>query len=104
MKRLITILVLLPFLSFAQKDSITSGAYNWQQPAPIKNTITSISLVQGKTHDFEWMQLSAHCLAGTKELKQSMPADQEQLLIVRSGSIIIHFKDSSFKLTANSIA
>ena len=104
MKNLVTILFLLPFASIAQKDSIASGAYNWQQPAPIKNTITSISLVQGMAHDFEWMQLSANSLAGTKELKQSMPADQEQLLIVRSGSITIHFKDSSFILTPNSIA
>ena len=104
MTKLITILFLLPFISFAQKDSIVSGAYNWQQPAPIKNIITSISLVQGKAHDFEWVQLSASSLTGTKELKQSMPADQEQLLIIRSGSITIHFKDSSFILTPNSIA
>jgi len=104
MIKLIAILFLLPFIGFAQKDSIVSGAYNWQQPAPMKNIITSISLVQGKAHDFEWLQLSASSLTGTKELKQSMPPDQEQLLIVKSGSITIYFKDSFFILTPNSIA
>jgi len=91
-------------MCFAQKDSMPSGAYNWEQPAVQKNKITSVVLLEGRAHDFEWMQLSANSLAGTKELKQSMPANQEQLLIVRSGSLTIHFNDSSFILTPNSIA
>lgn len=104
MKKLITILVMLPLAVFAQKDTIISGAYNWQQPTKIKNSISSIALVLGKAHDFEWVEVSASTLTGTKELKQNMPPDEEQLLIVKSGSVKINFKDSSFILTPHSIA
>ena len=104
MKILLTIILFLPFTVEAQQDSIASGAYNWQEPTAQKNRITSVVLMEGKAHDFEWLQLSANSLTGTKELKQSIPADQEQLLIVKSGSVTVYFKDSFFILTPNSIA
>jgi (S)-ureidoglycine aminohydrolase len=61
-------------------------------------------LLEGKTHDFEWMQFSANSIAGETEIKQTIPVNQEQLLIIRSGAVTIHFGDSSFLLTANSVA
>ena len=104
MKRLLAILFFIPCLAFAQKDSVLSGAYNWQQPLTIKNNISSVVLLEGKVHDFEWMQFSANSIAGKTEIKQTIPANQEQLLIVRSGAVTIHLGDSSFLLTANSVA
>lgn len=104
MEKMIIIFFLLPYISFAQKDSIASGAYNWQQPAPKKNRISSVVLVEGRAHDFEWMQLSANSITGTKEIKRNQPPGEERLLIVKSGAITIDFGDASFLLTKNSIA
>ena len=61
-------------------------------------------MLEGKAHDFEWMQLSANTLSGTKTIQQTMPANQEQVIIVKYGTINIRFGDSSFTLTPNSIA
>ncbi|MGG9961432.1 cupin domain-containing protein [Ferruginibacter sp. SUN106] len=104
MKKLITILFLLPFTVLAQKDTIASGGYNWKQPAVQKNKISAVVLVEGKAHDFEWMQLSANTINATKEIMQQVPSDYEELIIVKSGSIAIRFNDSVFLLTPNSTA
>ena len=69
MKKLIVLLFLFPIIVVAQQDSIVSGAYNWQQPAAQKNKITSTVLLQGKAHDFEWLQLSANTIMGAKKIK-----------------------------------
>ncbi|RXK61750.1 cupin domain-containing protein [Lacibacter luteus] len=103
MKRLLAILLITPCLAFAQKDSILSGAYSWQQPTAQKGKISSVVLLEGKAYDFEWMQFAANSIAGKTELKQTIPSNQEQLLIVKSGSITIHLGDSSFVLAANSV-
>ena len=104
MKRLLAFLFFIPYLAFAQKDSVLSGAYNWNEPSAIKNSINSVVLLEGKVHDFEWMQLSANSLAGRSAIKQIVTDVQEQLLIVKSGNVIIRLADSSFTLTPNSIA
>ncbi|MFY7839891.1 MAG: cupin domain-containing protein [Lacibacter sp.] len=104
MKRLLILIFFLPFIAFAQKDSILSGAYSWQQPVAKRGTISSVVLLEGKAYDFDWMQFAANKIPGKTEIKQTIPANQEQLLIVRSGSITIHFANSSFVLTANSVA
>src|SRR5688572_15840281 len=64
MKRLLAIFFFVPSLIFAQKDSVLSGAYNWQQPVVQKGKISSVVLLEGKVHDFEWMQFSANSIAG----------------------------------------
>ncbi len=104
MKRLFAILFFLPFTVLAQKDSVLSGPYNWQQPVVQKGNISSVILLEGKVHDFEWMQLSANSIAGKTKIKQTIPANQEHLLIVKSGAVTIHFRDSTFILTAYSVA
>lgn len=104
MKRLLVLFFFIPSLVFAQKDSVLSDAYNWQQPVAQKGKISSIVLLEGKTHDFEWMQFAANNIAGKTEIKETVPGLQEQLLIVRSGPVAIRIGDSTFLLTANSIA
>jgi (S)-ureidoglycine aminohydrolase len=104
MKKLLVILFVIPLIASAQKDTVASGPYDWQQPAAKKNKIASVVLLEGKAHDFEWMQLSANTITGTKAIQQTMPANQEQLIIVKSGTINIRFGDSSFTLTPNSVA
>ncbi len=104
MKKIFICLLLLPVSGFAQQDSVLSGPYNWQQPAIRKNNITSVVLSEGKAHDFEWIQLSANAITGSKKIKQTVPSNQEQVIIMKSGSATIHFGDSSFLLSPNSVA
>ena len=103
MKKIFICLTLVPVIGFAQQDSVVSGAYKWQQPAIKNNKITSIVLLEGKVQDFDWMQLSANAVTGSKKIKQTVPSNQEQVIIMKSGSAMIHFGDSSFLLTPNSI-
>jgi (S)-ureidoglycine aminohydrolase len=104
MKKIFTILLLIPFTVLAQQDSIVSGAYEWQQPVLKNNKIPSMVLVQGKAHDFEWMQINANSIYGTKTVKQAAPVNLEEVIIIKSGAIRIHFKNSTFVLTPNSVA
>jgi (S)-ureidoglycine aminohydrolase len=104
MKKLISILFLLPFIALAQQDTIISGAYNWKQPEAKKNKIASVVLLEGRAHDFEWMQLSANNIYGTRPIKQNVPRNREEVIIIKTGAVRIHFEDSSFLLTPNSIA
>lgn len=104
MVRLFALFFFLPFAVSAQRDSVQSGAYNWQEPAVPTSTISSVVLLEGKVHDFEWMQISANSIPGKTEHKQMMLVSEEQLLIVKSGTIIIHLWDSMFILSPNSIA
>jgi (S)-ureidoglycine aminohydrolase len=104
MKRLLVLMFSLPFAVLAQRDSVQSGAYDWRDPATPKSNISSVVLLEGKVHDFEWMQLSANSIPGKTASKQQMSATQEQLLIVKSGTISIRLGDSIFILSPNSIA
>lgn len=104
MKKLFTILLFLPFTGLAQQDSIVSGAYEWQQPILQKNKMASTVLVKGKAHDFEWMQLNANAVYGTKPVRQQVPNNLEELIIIKYGAVRIHFGDSSFVLSPNSVA
>lgn len=103
MKYLLVICCLLSFSAQAKKDSVLSGAYNWQQPAFQNNKISTAVLMEGKVQDFEWMQLSANTLFGGIEIANTVPIDQEILIISKSGAMFIRFGDSSFLLTANSV-
>lgn len=105
MKILLALLCFIPFAVLAQKDSVLSDAYNWQQPVVKENKITSIVLLEGKVHDFEWMQLTANSLGPSPErMQMRVPKNQEQLIIVKSGILQIGLGDSTFALTANSVA
>lgn len=103
MRKLLTIVLLFPLAAWAQQDSIASGAYEWQQPVMGNNKMPSKVLVQGKAHDFEWMQISANSIYGTKPVKLAVPANLEEVLIIKHGEVSIRYRDSVFLLTPNSI-
>ncbi len=101
---LVFFLLVMPVLLIAQQDSVLSGAYSWKEPAIQKNKISTSIILQGKVHDFEWMQISANVITSEKKYKQSVAASYEQLIIVKSGSCVIIFNDTSYQLTAQSVA
>ena len=105
MKILLAIFFLIPFTVLAQKDSVLSGPYSWQQPALQKDKINSVVLLEGKVHDFEWMQLTANSLNPSPERMQlRIPTNQEQLIIIKNGILQLGLGDSTFALNAGSVA
>ena len=105
MKIILAILFLIPFTALAQKDSVLSGPYNWQQPALQKDKISSVVLLEGKVHDFEWMQLTANSLNPSPQRMQlRIPKSQEQLIIIKTGILQVGLGDSTFALNAGSVA
>jgi (S)-ureidoglycine aminohydrolase len=105
MKKLLLILFFAPLAVVAQKDSVLSGVYKWNQPpTSTQNKITSTVLLEGKVHDFEWMQLTANSLnPSSTRIKQTVPKNQEQLIIIKSGILQIRIGDSTFALNAGSV-
>ena len=106
MKKLFIILFLIPIAAFSQKDSVLSGAYKWSEPVAVKeNKISSTVLLEGKIHDFEWMQLTANNLNPSPvRIKQTVPKNEEHLIIIKSGTLQVGFGDSTFALNAGSVA
>lgn len=105
MKKLLIILSFIPFAVFSQQDSVQSGTYKWSEPGAAKqNRISSAVLLEGKVHDFEWMQINANTISGKKNIKLTVPSNQEQLIIIKSGNCSIKINDTVFFLTPGSVA
>jgi len=98
--------IFFPVFVFAQKDSLLSGTYSWKQPAqPAKDHLSSAILFEGMVHDFEWVQMSANTLSSAmKKTNFHVPANQEYLFFIKSGSLTISFHDSDFLITPGSVA
>ena len=104
MKKLLTILFIIPLAVSAQQDSVLSGNYSWKEPLVEKNKINSSVILEGKVHDFDWMQISANTITSGKNIKLTIPSNQEQLIIIKSGTCSIKINDSVFSLTPGSVA
>ena len=104
LKQIFLLFSLSPFLLRAQQDSVLSGSYAWKEPVPVKNKISTTVLLQGTVHDFKWMQVSSNVITSEKKIRQQVTASYEQLIIIKSGSCVITVNDSSYNLTAHSVA
>jgi (S)-ureidoglycine aminohydrolase len=102
-KLFVLLLFFVPITMSAQQDSVLSGSYAWKQTAVKKNKISTTVLMQGKVHDFEWMQISANSVSSTSRIKQTIPVSYEQLIIIKSGSCVITINDSVHQLTPHSV-
>jgi (S)-ureidoglycine aminohydrolase len=103
MKKILLLLFLLPLVAFAQNDTIASGPYNWQQTSLKKNKISAVVLLEGKAHDFEWMQISASYMSDTRNIKQVVPDSAEQVIIIKDGWCRITVNDTNYSLTPGSV-
>jgi (S)-ureidoglycine aminohydrolase len=106
MKKILTILFLIPLSVYAQQDSILSGVYSWKEPITNKkNKISSTVLFEGKVHDFKWMQMNANVIISSKKkFKKLVPANEEHLLLIKSGTLTISKEDSIWSIEKGSIA
>lgn len=104
MKLLFLVLLFMPVSLLAQQDSVQSGAYQWKAVIPVGNKISNSILLEGRVHDFKWLQITSSVITSEKKIKQQVSASYEQLIIIKSGSLKISFNDSSYELNANSVA
>jgi len=96
----------IPSIIWAQTDSILSGIYSWKAPAQqVQKNILSTTLFEGKVYDMEWLQMSANSVKPmNKKIQQQVPANEEHLMIVKSGTITLGLKDSTWTIGAGSTA
>src|SRR6267143_4934553 len=104
MKIVLLACLLAPQLVLAQHDSISAGVYEWKKPATWHDKIMSTILFEGSTTDMEYLQMSTCSISGGKTIDFQTPDNEERLLIVRSGVVVVHLNDSSFTLAKGSIA
>ncbi|MBD0364895.1 MAG: cupin domain-containing protein [Flavisolibacter sp.] len=107
MKNLVLLFwVLLPVFVIAQQDSILSGVYQWKEPKKqSQNANASAILFEGKAYDMEWLQMSANELYPSKyNTKGVVPANEEHLIIIKSGNLSININNSAYSIGAGSVA
>lgn len=96
---------LLPLFSLAQTDSLLSGLYQWQEPRSANQLLQTTVLFEGKVHDLEWLQVSANSLAPARTKRpQHTPTNEEHLLLVKSGSLLLNRKEKADTISAGSVA
>ncbi len=104
MKKLFTIILyLLPVTLLAQEDSVAGGVYQYQKPAAIKNKISLAVIFKGSTTDLAEVQMNSDIITSGKKISLQH-ASKECLLIIKSGTVLLSIKDSSWLLNKGSIA
>lgn len=84
---------------------VRSTSYTWKKPHVKTGNLLSTVIFQGRGYDMEYVQMSAcELLPSRKKTSMQVPADEEHLIIVKSGPLDVSFKDSTWSLGAGSIA
>ena len=104
MRTFLAIFYLLPLLAAAQKDSVLSGVYKFNQPPGRMDKISSLVILEGRAHDFEWFQVTSNLILSTQKIKQQVPKNEEHALILKSGLFSIQIGDSVFTAGEGSVA
>ncbi len=78
--------------------------YETKERVSIVDNIKSVVLFEGSAHDMEYLQMSSNSIGSEKEFSLQVPANEEHLLIVRTGILSIGFKDSTWSIGPGSIA
>lgn len=94
---------LMPLALVAQNDSVAGKVYTYQKPVPIKDNIADAILFKGSTYDLSEVKMASSIISGSKKI-QLQHASGECLLIVKSGTLLLRMKDSSWVLDKGSIA
>ena len=103
-KLLLLITFLVPCFGFAQPPLIQSKMYGLKELVSATGKPRSVVLFEGSAHDMEYLQMSSNSIGRKKEFSSQVPANEEHLLIVRTGVLTISFKDSSWSIGGGSIA
>src|SRR6185295_14347094 len=105
-KVLLAVLLSIPTFVFSQQDSISSGMYSWKKPTQrIQDNLFSTVLFQGRAHDMSFLQMTANTILRAKEKSRlQVPDTEEHLMLIKTGTLTISIKDSSWSIGAGSIA
>lgn len=112
MKNTLTVLLLIPVLGFSQHTSgdlpptIPSMKYSWVTPSKKQQrNIQTTNILQGTGHNMAYVAVDASSISPSKtKTNLQVPGDQEHLIIIKSGTLMISFRDSSWSLGPGSIA
>ncbi len=107
MKKILFLLIFsVPFLCLGQHNVEASKMYPWKSPEKkVQQNVLSVTLFEGEAYDMKYLQLSANALMpSNKKTTLQVPDDEEQLLIVKTGTLGISFKDSTWSIGGGSIA
>lgn len=103
-------LIVLPGFAQNQKKAalppIPSGLYSWKTPAQQQtNELLATRIFEGSAFDMQYLEMSACALLPSKKrISQEVPADEEYLFMIKSGTLTISFGDSTWTLGPGSIA
>lgn len=106
MRRIIfNISIFVPLWVFILHDPISSGVYDWKEPTrSIHEHLKSSVLFEGSTQRMEWLQMNAEKLKSSKnKIKITAPENEEELYIIKKGTLNVSLNDSSASLVAGSM-
>jgi (S)-ureidoglycine aminohydrolase len=107
MKYSLLITTLLFFqVGLGQHPIVLSQKYSWKKPArKIAQNLFSTTLFEGAVYDMEYLSMSANAVVpATKKTTLTVPANEEHLLLIKSGKLTIGIKDSTWSVGGGSIA
>lgn len=89
-----------------QKQIIPSKVYSWRVPdQKFRKDISEVKLFEGSGFDMEYVGMHAFAIVTSKRKTDfQVPSNEEHLLLVKSGTLNISFKDSIRSLGKGSIA
>jgi (S)-ureidoglycine aminohydrolase len=109
----VLLLTLIPLSCFSQQGGkidlesvIASTKYEWKTPKQ-KNgpNILSTIILEGSGFDMAFVQVLAQTVMPAKKKDRlQVPADEEHLLLIKSGELVISFNDSTWSIGPGSIA
>jgi (S)-ureidoglycine aminohydrolase len=103
---LLVVVFNLPLLGFGQHSPVLFQKYSWKKPSEkIGQNVFSTTLFEGSAHDMKYIQMSANAIIPSKKKTYlQVPADEEQLLLMKSGVLTIGIKDSTWVIGDGSIS
>jgi (S)-ureidoglycine aminohydrolase len=112
-KNIVLLACLIPLFCFGQRDGmnnresvITSTKYEWTTPKQkTGENILSTTLLDGSGFDMAYVRMLGQTLIpAKKENKFQVPLNEEHLLLIKSGELVIKFNDSTWSIGPGSIA
>jgi (S)-ureidoglycine aminohydrolase len=112
-KNVFFLFYVIPLLGLSQPDVaprssevILSRKYDWQTPKDkTSNNILSTTILEGSGFDMAYVQMLGHTLMPAKKKDRlQVPSDEEHLLLIKSGELVISFNDSTWTIGPGSIA
>ena len=112
MKCSFTVLLLMPLMAFSQAESnnhlpaIASMKYSWITASRNhQKQILTANIFEGSGRDMEYLALDASIIRPAKsKTNLQVPPDEEHLLIIKSGTLILFLGDSTWTIGAGSVA